>query len=79
MLKLHEIQHPINDRTYPGCVAQTGSKVNAGGKEVVSNGRMSEMSMKDYAAHEQVKEIITKDDSKHKHKVCHTYQRCIHI
>lgn len=57
MLKLHEIQHPINDRTYPGCVAHTGSKVNAGGKEVVSNGRMSKMSMKDYAAHEGMKEI----------------------
>lgn len=34
---------------------------------------------KDYAAHEQMKEIITKDDSKHKHKVCQTYQKCIHI
>lgn len=79
MLKLHEIQHPINDRTYPGCVAQTGSKVNVGGKEVVSNGRMSKMSMKDYAAHEGMKEIITTQDTKHKHKECQTYQRCIHI
>lgn len=75
MLKLHEIQHPINDRTYAGCVAHTGSKANAGGREVVSNGRMSEISMNDYAAHEGMKEITTKYD----HKACQTYQRCIYI
>lgn len=43
MLKLHEIQHPINKRTYPGCVALTGSKVNAGGREAVSNGGMTDV------------------------------------
>lgn len=40
--------------------------MNAGGREVVSNGRVGEMSMNDYAAFEGMRKIITKSRSKNK-------------
>lgn len=42
--------------------------MNAGDREVVSNGRMSEISMNDYAPFEGRRNIITKYDAKQKQK-----------
>lgn len=51
----------------------------AGGREVVSDGWMSERSMKANVAREGTKETIIQYDEKRKRSVCQTYTRDVFI